>query len=84
LALGKQIQPGYFMPNPPKIERCVTPRHGWKSASAAPRNQAAAAHLPGGINMAVIDGHVQFVPLEQLWQFYWHLNWNPPAKRPGT
>jgi hypothetical protein len=28
------------------------------------------------------DGHVQKVKLENLWQYYWHLNWDPPATRP--
>jgi hypothetical protein len=34
--------------------------------------------------MAISDGHVQYLPLEQLWQLYWHWGWNLPSKRPGT
>ena len=70
--------------NPPSIQRCVTPRHGWNAPGSAPRNQPVARALPGGIDVAVSDGHVQYVPLEQLWQLYWHWGWNVPAKRPGT
>jgi len=70
--------------NPPAIQRCVTPRHGWVAPGSAPRNQAPARRLPGGIDVATFDGHVQYVPLEQLWQLYWHWGWNPPSRRPGT
>jgi type II secretory pathway pseudopilin PulG len=69
--------------NPPTIERCVIPRHGWKNPGSAPRNFNISTALPGGINVGVFDGHIQFVPLEQLWTYYWHVNWVPPATRPG-
>ena len=39
--------------------------------------------LPGAINMAFFDGHAGPVPLERLWQLYWHKDYVPPAKRPG-
>ena len=50
------------------------------------------AHVPGGsnstarfgiarhgkaINMALVDGHVQKVPLEDLHQYYWRTDWSP-------
>jgi prepilin-type N-terminal cleavage/methylation domain-containing protein len=70
--------------NPPSLARCVTPRHGWAAPSSAPRNHPVAQKLPGGIDVATADGHVQYAPLEQLWQFYWHFGWVPPSKRPGT
>jgi prepilin-type N-terminal cleavage/methylation domain-containing protein len=38
---------------------------------------------PGGINVSFIDGRVAPVPLEQLWQLYWHKDYLPPTKRPG-
>jgi hypothetical protein len=28
------------------------------------------------------DGHVELVKLERLWQYYWHMDWAPPATRP--
>jgi len=70
--------------NPPAIQRGATPRHGWNSPSSAPRNRPVSRPLPGGIDVAIFDGHVQYVPLEQLWQLYWHWGWNPPSRRPGT
>jgi hypothetical protein len=70
--------------NPPTIARCVTPRHGWSNPSAAPRSRPISQALPGGIDVATADGHVEYTPLELLWQFYWHLNWVVPSKRPGT
>ena len=70
--------------NPPTIARCVTPRHGVNNPSAASRNHPVSQPLPGGIEVATADGHVQYTPLEQLWQLFWHLNWVVPSKRPGT
>jgi len=69
--------------NPPKIERCVTPRHGWKNPSSAPRSFSIKQALPGGIDVALFDGHVQYTPLEQLWTYSWHLGWITPSPRPG-
>ena len=69
--------------NPPTIARCVTPRHGWKSPSAAPTTFDIRQRLPGAIDMGFADGHAAMPKLEQLWEFYWHLNYVPPAKRPG-
>ena len=40
-------------------------------------------YLPGAINAAFFDGHVELVKLDDLWQLYWHKNYQPPAKRPG-
>ena len=28
------------------------------------------------------DGHTEFVQLEDLWKYYWHLDWQPPVVRP--
>ncbi|HEV2393599.1 MAG TPA: type II secretion system protein [Verrucomicrobiae bacterium] len=44
-----------------------------------PANQ----RLPGAINISFFDGHAQLVPLENLWQLYWHRGYQPPTKRPG-
>jgi len=70
--------------NPAGISRSVIPRHGWKSASAAPRNYAVSQRLPGGINVALMDGHIASAPLDMLWEYAWHNNWTTPAKRPGS
>lgn len=57
-------------------------RHGNRPNSVPidwPRNQP----LPGAINVAFYDGHGETVKLDNLWQLYWHKNYQPPAKRPG-
>lgn len=58
------------------------PRHGSRPA-VIPTKHPASQKLPGAINMAFYDGHVEQVKLERLWQLYWHKNYVPPAKRPG-
>ena len=65
--------------NPPKIERCVMPRHSWKNPGRAPRNipVSPTQALPGAIDMGLTDGHAELVKLPQLWRYYWHVNWNP-------
>ncbi len=68
--------------NPAEIERIVTPRHGGVNASAAPRNFNITQKLPGGINLGLSDGHVEYSPLERLWQYYFNATWVPPARRP--
>jgi prepilin-type N-terminal cleavage/methylation domain-containing protein len=70
--------------NPPKIERCVTPRHGWKNPGAAPTDYSLASRLPGGIDVGLFDGHVASAPLESLWSYAWHINWVVPSARPGS
>jgi prepilin-type processing-associated H-X9-DG protein len=39
--------------------------------------------MPGAVDVSFTDGHVEQVKLEGLWQLSWHLNYAPPAKRPG-
>jgi prepilin-type N-terminal cleavage/methylation domain-containing protein/prepilin-type processing-associated H-X9-DG protein len=62
---------------------CVAaPRHGNRPSSISvdwPVNLP----LPGGVNVTFFDGHGETVHPDQLWQFYWHINYKPPAKRPG-
>jgi prepilin-type N-terminal cleavage/methylation domain-containing protein/prepilin-type processing-associated H-X9-DG protein len=61
--------------------RCTVARHG-TSATTAPRSFPAGQVLPGRINMGLADGHAELVKLQTLWNYYWHLNWVPPATRP--
>jgi type II secretory pathway pseudopilin PulG len=63
------------------MTRCTIARHGG-SASSAPRNFDIRQRLPGLVNIGVADGHVQSVPLEELWNWNWHLDWSPPSLRP--
>jgi prepilin-type N-terminal cleavage/methylation domain-containing protein len=57
-------------------------RHGNRAASAAPRNVDTSQRLPGMIDMALFDGHVEKVPLENLWNYYWSADWQIPSPRP--
>jgi prepilin-type N-terminal cleavage/methylation domain-containing protein/prepilin-type processing-associated H-X9-DG protein len=62
--------------------RLTISRHGYKAASAAPRNIAAGQPLPGTINAGFADGHATSVKLENLWTLYWHSEWVIPSPRP--
>lgn len=62
--------------------RYLIARHGGSSAKTAPRNADTAGKLPGSINLACTDGHVELAPLERLWQFTWHKDYVAPAVRP--
>jgi prepilin-type N-terminal cleavage/methylation domain-containing protein/prepilin-type processing-associated H-X9-DG protein len=62
--------------------RCTIARHGARNAASAPQDFDTSQQLPGSINIGFADGHVELVKLENLWQLYWHLNWQPPAARP--
>ncbi len=66
----------------PGMTRCTIARHGAGSAANAPRAFDTSRRLPGAIMMGLADGHVETVKLENLWQWYWHLDWAPPATRP--
>ena len=64
------------------LQYLTIPRHGSRPNPVA-RNWPASNRLPGSINVAFFDGHVEQVQLEHLWQLYWHKDYVPPAKRPG-
>jgi prepilin-type N-terminal cleavage/methylation domain-containing protein len=55
---------------------CTIQRHGGRTAtSSVPWTHG--QPLPGAINMCFTDGHGELVKLPNLWNYYWHLNWNP-------
>ena len=58
------------------------PRHG-NRPNPVPTKWPANHKLPGAINVAFFDGHVELVKLDRLWQFYWSADWVPPGSRPG-
>jgi prepilin-type N-terminal cleavage/methylation domain-containing protein/prepilin-type processing-associated H-X9-DG protein len=58
------------------------PRHGSRPLRV-PTSHSPALKLPGAINAAFYDGHVEQVKLERLWELHWHKDYVPPAKRPG-
>jgi type II secretory pathway pseudopilin PulG len=66
------------------IQQFVIARHGSRPASAAPRSVDISKPLPGMIDLALYDGHVEKSRLEDLWNYDWSANWeiwgNP---RPG-
>jgi len=59
-----------------------TPRHG-NRPNRPPDSWPPDKPLPGAVHVGFFDGHVELVPLDQLWQLYWPVNYVPPAKRPG-
>jgi prepilin-type N-terminal cleavage/methylation domain-containing protein/prepilin-type processing-associated H-X9-DG protein len=69
--------------SPNQMGRCTIARHGSRSASSAPRKFSTSDKMPGAINMGMADGHVELAKLEDLWNYYWHLDWQPPATRPN-
>lgn len=60
---------------------CIA-RHGVTSPRAVPRRMPPGERMPGAVNLALMDGHVETVKLDQLWSFYWHRQYTPPATRP--
>jgi hypothetical protein len=39
--------------------------------------------LPGAISLSFADDHAELSPLENLWNYQWHLGYVPPTVRPG-
>ncbi len=58
------------------------PRHGARP-KPVPTFWPVTQPLPGAVNVALYDGHVEPLKLDRLWQLYWTSDWVPPAKRPG-
>jgi prepilin-type N-terminal cleavage/methylation domain-containing protein len=65
-----------------EMGRCTILRHGGYNPASAPRNFDPSQRMPGGINLALTDGHVELVKLETLWNYSWHWNWITPVPRP--
>jgi prepilin-type N-terminal cleavage/methylation domain-containing protein/prepilin-type processing-associated H-X9-DG protein len=62
------------------MARMMIARH--KRPSSVPTAQNTRDRLPGAINIGFFDGHVEQVPLENLWTLYWARDWQVPAMRP--
>jgi type II secretory pathway pseudopilin PulG len=73
LYIGQQSVPGIAQLG---MACCTILRHGGRTA-----NQSVPYHsgqpLPGAINMGLADGPVELCKLPNLWNYYWHANWNP-------
>ncbi|MDB6026510.1 MAG: hypothetical protein JWM68_2733 [Verrucomicrobiales bacterium] len=70
-----------FAVSPDQMGRLTIARHGGRSASRAPREMVPGEKMPGAINMGLADGHTELAQLEDLWKYYWHLDWQPPVTR---
>ena len=64
------------------MPRVCVARHGSEAPGSAPRSVPPGTTLPGAINMGFVDGHAQLAELQNLWTYYWHLNWQTPSMRP--
>jgi len=60
---------------------CIA-RHHVNSPRSAPRKLQPGDRLPGAVNLGCTDGHVELASLENLWIFYWHKGYRPPAAHP--
>jgi prepilin-type N-terminal cleavage/methylation domain-containing protein/prepilin-type processing-associated H-X9-DG protein len=59
------------------MARFLIARHGGAAPASAPRSVGANQLIPGAINMGLFDGHVETVLLQDLWTYYWTVNWTP-------
>jgi prepilin-type N-terminal cleavage/methylation domain-containing protein len=55
---------------------CTILRHGRPTAGRSVP-YTSGQPLPGAINMGLADGHAELCKLRNLWNYDWHLNWNP-------
>lgn len=62
------------------MARMMIARH--KRPNVVSTAQNSRDRLPGAINVGFFDGHMEMVPLENLWSLYWALDWQPPVNRP--
>ena len=79
------LETGQISPNQgwaPGMSGLTIPRHGSRPNRIS-KNHPPSAPLPGAINVAFYDGHVEQVKLDRLWQLQWHRDYRAPAKRPG-
>jgi prepilin-type N-terminal cleavage/methylation domain-containing protein/prepilin-type processing-associated H-X9-DG protein len=56
----------------PMMGRMVIARHGINSPKTAPQNVRTDKNLPGGVNVGLCDGHVEYCKSSSLWNYYWH------------
>jgi prepilin-type N-terminal cleavage/methylation domain-containing protein len=73
----------YFADLPSDISHYTLARHGSRGTAHSSVPVAPGAPLGPWLNhLACFDGHVERARLDDLWKFYWHKNWVPPATRP--
>lgn len=72
-----------FGPGASGMWRWLIARHGPHRPTVPPADAHPATQpLPGGVNIVFFDGHVESVPLDNLWGINWHRNWPTGAKHP--
>jgi prepilin-type processing-associated H-X9-DG protein len=62
-----------------RMSQFCIPRHGSRPTSA-PNPWPPGGRLPGAVNIGFYDGHAEPVPLEGLWQLYWHRGYTPTTR----
>ena len=66
--------------NDAMMQRFCISRHGSNFRGVI--GTGAGTFLPGAINSVFMDGHVEAVPLEQLWTLAWHRGYVAPTRHP--
>jgi hypothetical protein len=69
-----------------EMGRLTIARHGGVNPGAAPRSYTTPwqfAPPKGAVNLGLMDGHVELAFLPDLWNYYWHRDWNQSAVRIG-
>ncbi|HEV7927430.1 MAG TPA: prepilin-type N-terminal cleavage/methylation domain-containing protein [Verrucomicrobiae bacterium] len=51
-------------------------RHGGRTAGSSYPHRPGQP-MPAAINLSFMDGHAELSQLHNLWNYYWHQNWNP-------
>jgi prepilin-type N-terminal cleavage/methylation domain-containing protein/prepilin-type processing-associated H-X9-DG protein len=66
----------------PMMGRVCIARHGMKDPAASPKAVSnKTPRLPGGVNVGCCDGHVEYSPLDNLWNYYWHALSAPQGRK---
>jgi prepilin-type processing-associated H-X9-DG protein len=65
---------------PEGIDRYLIARHGPQRVNTPPATISNRVQWPGGINMVFMDGHVESVSLNNLWNLDWNVTWSFPPK----
>jgi prepilin-type N-terminal cleavage/methylation domain-containing protein/prepilin-type processing-associated H-X9-DG protein len=89
---GANVVSGDALPSPADLYhgdqgvmmgRLCIARHGMSPAKA-PSNISTSSPFPGGVNVALADGHVEYSKLDNLWpSYYWNALSVLGQKRPG-
>ncbi|HTV42629.1 MAG TPA: prepilin-type N-terminal cleavage/methylation domain-containing protein [Candidatus Sulfotelmatobacter sp.] len=69
---------------PQGMQRIFIARHGPQYVPNPPTSVNKLQLWPGGINMALFDGHVENTSLNFLWNYYWSYDPGWPAPRGGS